>query len=133
MIANLNALDRDAFVQILTQPKNAIVKQYTELFKMDKVELVFEPAALEAIADRAIQLGTGARGLRSIVEDVLALPMYEVPSDHTISKVTVTADCVRNGGLPKIEYDASRTPQVIKIPAGALGKHSQRSEPSTAI
>lgn len=127
VITALQSLDREAFIRILTEPKNAIIKQYQSLFKMDRVELQFTPAALEAIADKAIARKTGARGLRSIVEEVLAVPMYEVPSDYTICKVTVDAGCVTDGERPKIEHDTSRTPQVIKIP-GALPPQKRKSK-----
>lgn len=116
VITTLEALDEDSFVQILTKPKNAITKQYTHLFGMDNVELDFTPEALRAIAKRAIERKTGARGLRSIVEDVLADVMFEVPSDHTISKVTVTAEAVEKTARPEMKYDKSRKPQVINIP-----------------
>ncbi|HOP11232.1 MAG TPA: ATP-dependent Clp protease ATP-binding subunit ClpX [Oscillospiraceae bacterium] len=133
VLSTLEALDRDAFIRILTEPKNAIVKQFIQLFKLDNVELEFEPGALEAIAEKAIERRTGARGLRSIVENVLASPMYEVPSDHTISKVIVTKACVEGKNRIKVEHDTSRTPQVIRIPASEK-KRSTRTKPTdTAI
>ncbi len=103
VITSLNELDRDSLVKILTEPKNAITKQYKELFSFDGVELDFESGALEAIADKTIEKKTGARGLRSIVEDTLMKTMYDVPSDPTITKVHITADCVNNGAEPIID------------------------------
>ena len=87
VITSLKELDRDSLVKILTTPKNAIVKQYAELFKLDDVELEFDNGALEAIADKALEKKTGARGLRSIIESVLQPLMFEAPSDNTIKKI----------------------------------------------
>lgn len=116
VITPLQNLDEEAFIQILTKPKNAIIKQYTSLFAMDNVQLEFTQDALHAIAHKAIERKTGARGLRSIVEEVLADVMFDVPSDHTISKVTVTEDAVLKKAAPEMTYDRSRKPQVIQIP-----------------
>ena len=90
-------------MRILTEPKNAMTKQYEALMQMDSVELVFEPAALEAIADRAIERKIGARGLRSVMEGVMTDIMYTVPSDPTVKRVVITADSVLNGAGPEIE------------------------------
>lgn len=102
IVVGLNALDEDALVKILSEPKNALVKQYQVQFKLDGAELEFEPAALRAIAAKAIKLNTGARGLRSIVEDILLDLMYELPSDNTIEKVIVTPECVTEKVRPRI-------------------------------
>ena len=102
VVATLDSLKRDDLVRILTEPKNAMTKQYEELMKMDGVELIFEPEALEAIADRAIERKIGARGLRSIMESVMTDIMYTVPSDTGILKVTITPDSVKEGGKPEI-------------------------------
>ncbi len=102
VIVGLEKLDQKALVRILCEPKNAIVKQYKKLFKMDGAELSFTEGALEAIADRAIELNTGARGLRSIVESILLDIMYELPSDTDVSEVTVTKNTVTSGAKPKI-------------------------------
>ena len=102
VVATLDSLTRDDLVRILTEPKNAMTKQYEELMKMDGVELVFEPEALEEIADRAIERKIGARGLRSIMEAVMTDVMYTVPSDTGILKVTITPDSVKEGGQPQI-------------------------------
>ncbi|MBE6621576.1 MAG: ATP-dependent Clp protease ATP-binding subunit ClpX [Ruminococcaceae bacterium] len=101
VIVGLQNLDRDALVRILKEPKNAIVKQYTKLFGMDGVTLRFTDGALEKIADRAIELKTGARGLRSIVEGLLLDVMYTVPSRDDVSEVVITATTV-TGGSPKL-------------------------------
>ena len=102
VVATLDTLTRDDLVRILTEPKNAMTKQYETLMKMDGVELVFEPAALEAIADRAIDRKIGARGLRSIMESVMTDIMYTVPSDTGIVRVVITEDSVREGGQPVV-------------------------------
>lgn len=109
VLTALHELDRAALVKILSEPKNSIVKQYTQLVGMDDVELVFEQGALEAIADKTLEKKTGARGLRSIMEQTLIPIMFKVPSEPTISKVIITADCVKNGTAPDVERDESRT------------------------
>ena len=105
----LHELNRDALVRIMLEPKNSIVKQFQQLIGMDNVELAFEQSALEAVADLTLEKKTGARGLRSIMEKTLLPIMYGIPSDPTVSKVTITADCVKNGVAPLIERDESRT------------------------
>ena len=102
VVASLDSLKREDLVRILTEPKNAMTKQYEALMQMDSVELVFEPAALEAIADRAIERKIGARGLRSVMESVMTDIMYTVPSDPTVGKVVITEDSVLNGSAPEI-------------------------------
>ncbi len=102
VVATLDTLKREDLVRILTEPKNAMTKQYQALMKMDGVDLVFEPAALEAIADRAIDRNIGARGLRSIMESIMTEIMYTVPSDTGILRVVITEDSVREGGQPVI-------------------------------
>lgn len=102
VIAKLDRLDREALVRILTEPKNALVKQYQALFELDGVELEFEPEAVEAIADKAIKRNTGARGLRSIIEETMTDTMFDVPSDEEIVKCVVTADSVDKGTPPKM-------------------------------
>ena len=102
VITPLNSLGREDLVRILTEPKNALTKQYKALMALDNVELVFEPETLEAIADKAIEMEIGARGLRSVMEKVMTGVMYEVPSDPTIRKVVISADCIRNGTQPEM-------------------------------
>ena len=108
VVTTLRELDKDALVKILTTPKNAIVKQYKELFRLDDVELEFYDSALEAIAEKALEKKTGARGLRSIIESVLMPIMYEVPSDYTVERVCITAACVNEGAQPLVERDPNR-------------------------
>ena len=102
VIATLESLSRDDLVRILTEPKNAITRQYQTLMSYDGVELEYEPEALEAIADKAIKMKIGARGLRSVFEGVMTEPMYRVPSDETAKKVIITAQCVKDGTNPVI-------------------------------
>ena len=102
VLTSLASLNRDDLVRILTEPKNAMTKQYKALMRYDGVELEFEPDALGAIADKAIEMKIGARGLRSVMEKTMTDIMYTVPSDTTIEKVVVTADCVRGGTEPLV-------------------------------
>ncbi len=115
VIASLSGLDEDSLVRILTEPKNCLINQYIKLFQLDKVELEFKPEALKAIAEKTIDRRTGARGLRSIMEDLLTNLMYKVPSDYTIEKVTITADTVNKKAEPEIVYNPDRKPVKIKI------------------
>jgi ATP-dependent protease Clp, ATPase subunit len=94
VITSVHNLDREALINILTEPKNALVKQYHRLFELDGVDLEFTTDALEAIADQAILRGTGARGLRAILEEVLLSVMYEVPSRHDVARVVITREAV---------------------------------------
>ena len=104
VITALNALTREDLVKILTQPKNALVKQYQKLFSYDDAELTFEPKALEAIADKAIERKIGARGLRAVMEGLLTKVMYDIPSDRTIDRVTITRDCVDGKEPPQLGH-----------------------------
>ena len=106
VVASLDSLKRDDLVRILTEPKNSMAKQYKALMDYDGVELEFAPGALEAVADKAIEMKIGARGLRSVMEGVMTDVMYTVPSDSTVSKVIITADCVKNGTAPEIIHAA---------------------------
>ena len=102
VVASVTNLDKESLVKILSEPKNALVKQYTRLFEMDGVELEFTDDALEAIADQAIHRGTGARGLRAIMEEVLLPVMYDIPSRDDVAKVVVTKETVQDNVLPTI-------------------------------
>jgi len=95
-------LDKDALVRIMSEPKNALSKQYTKLFEIDGVTLEFEPEAYVAIAKLALERETGARGLRSIIENVMMPLMYDIPSRDDVKKVVVTADFVNGVGNAKI-------------------------------
>ena len=107
VVTVLDPLDEDAMIRVLTEPKNSIVRQYRELFQLDNAELNFTDAALHAIAKKTIQRKSGARGLRSVVEELLIPIMYEIPSDPTIIRVTIDEDTVE-GGKPHLEYGAVR-------------------------
>jgi ATP-dependent Clp protease ATP-binding subunit ClpX len=102
VITSVRNLDREALVRILTEPRNALVKQYQRLFDLDSVELVFDDDALEAVADQAILRATGARGLRAIMEEVLLSVMYEVPSRKDVARVVITADVVLQNVNPTL-------------------------------
>ena len=115
VVTALEPLDKESLLKIMTEPKNSVVKQYQSLFAMDGAELVFEKEALEKIADKTIERKTGARGLRSIFEGVLTKIMYDLPSDSTVEKVTITAETV-DGGEPKIAYDPNRKQVRLTLP-----------------
>ncbi|CRK55390.1 ATP-dependent Clp protease ATP-binding subunit ClpX [Alloactinosynnema sp. L-07] len=102
VLASVTNLDKESLVQILTAPRNALVKQYQKLFEMDGVELEFTATALEAVADQAILRGTGARGLRAIMEEVLQSVMYDIPSRTDVAKVVITEQTVRENVNPTI-------------------------------
>ena len=99
---SLESLDREAMIRILTEPKNALVKQYIKLLGMDNVELEFEDEALCAIADKAIERKTGARGLRSIMEEIMSDVMYSAPSANNLKKCIITPECVTDNAKPKL-------------------------------
>jgi ATP-dependent Clp protease ATP-binding subunit ClpX len=122
VITTLQSLDKEQMVKILTEPKNALVKQYHKLLEYDEVELEFTQDALEAAADRAVVRGIGARGLRAVLEEVMTKIMYDIPSDPTIVKVTITPECVRDGAEPEL----TRDPERMQRPN--LGKASLREE-----
>ena len=102
VVATLQSLKRDDLVRILTEPKNAMTRQYKALMSYDGVDLEYEPAALEAIADKAIEMKIGARGLRSVMEGVMTDIMYSVPSDKSAKKVLITEKCVKDGTSPEV-------------------------------
>ena len=115
VITALNALDEEALVRILREPKNSLLNQYKKLFDLDKVDLEFTEDALTAVAKKTLERKTGARGLRSILEDILMPLMYQVPSDYTIEKVVITKETVEDGAAPQITYNKERKPVKIKI------------------
>ena len=110
VVATLEELDEPALIQILTEPKNAITKQFKKLFEMENVELEFRPDALSAIAKKALKRKTGARGLRTIVESVLLDTMYELPSQENVSKVVVDESVIENKSEPYIVYQTPPEP-----------------------
>ena len=108
VIAAVDPLDQDALVDILTEPRNALVKQYQRMFEYDGVELTFEEDALRSIADLAVARKTGARGLRAILEDVLGPIMFEIPSNDDVAKVVVTRAAVDEGAAPTVVFRERR-------------------------
>jgi ATP-dependent Clp protease ATP-binding subunit ClpX len=114
VLITLSSLDEDTLVSILTQPKNAIIKQYQYLFEIDDVHLEFQEDALRAMARLAIERETGARGLRAIVEGLLTQVMYDVPSDTTIEKCIITKDVVDKTNPPQLTHNENRQPIVRK-------------------
>lgn len=104
VIAPLEALDRDAMIRILTEPKNALTKQYQKLLALDDKELRFEPEALDLIADLAVERGIGARGLRAVLEQIMTAIMYDAPSDPSIEKIIVTPDTIKSKKGPNVLY-----------------------------
>lgn len=114
IIATLKDLDREALIKIATEPKNALVKQYQKLLEMDDVELEFKQESLEAIVDKAIERKTGARGLRSIIEEIMRDIMFDVPSTPNISKCIITKDTVINNKTPEIIIDENKENELVK-------------------
>lgn len=121
VITSVSNLDKSALIQILTEPKNALVRQYQKLFDLDDVQLEFEAGALDAIAELALKRGTGARGLRAIMEHVLLGVMYDIPGREDVEKVVVTADCINSDAQPK-----------LVLRSGDSSKRSKRSEEKSA-
>ncbi|MFI3205640.1 MAG: ATP-dependent Clp protease ATP-binding subunit ClpX [Clostridia bacterium] len=117
VITTLDSLDEDALVSILFEPKNSLIKQYTKLFNLDTVDLVFEPEALRSIAKKTLERKTGARGLRSIMESCLNELMYEIPKDYTIQKIVVTKEMIDNGEAPRIEKNEEKEQTILQIPS----------------
>ena len=122
VVTTLESLDASKMVRILTEPKNALVKQYQKILEYDEVDLQFTPEALDAIADKAVERGIGARGLRAVLEEIMTGIMYDVPSDPTIVKVVITDDCVNKNAEPELVRDPKRTERP------RLGKASLRPE-----
>ena len=110
VIATLDELDMAALVQILTEPKNSLSKQYERLFEMEGVQIDFRPDALEAIAKKAMERKTGARGLRSIMESVLLDTMYRIPSEENVVKVVVDEAVIRGESEPLLVYERTEAP-----------------------
>lgn len=116
ILVTLESLDKEALIQILTKPKNALVKQYKKLFELDDVKLEFNEQSLDAIASEAISRQTGARGLRAIIEDLMTEVMYEIPSDNQITKVIITEEAIKDKKQPIIERleDGKVRPTLVK-------------------
>ena len=114
VITTLQSLDVEALVRILSEPKNAIMKQYVQLFQLDGVQLSFTDDAMRAVAEMTLKRETGARGLRSVMEGLLTQLMFDVPSDPTVEKVVITADCVNLGVAPQIVYNPDKKNNRLK-------------------
>ena len=110
IVFSLDALSKDMLVQIMKEPKNAILKQYQKLLELDEVKLEFDDSALDAIADKALEKKTGARAIRSIIEDYMLDIMYEIPKDNNIGMVTITGDYINKKGAPLIQMRGMETP-----------------------
>ena len=109
IISTLRSLDEEDLIRILTEPKNALVRQYRQFFRYDKVDLAFTDEALKMVAELALERGTGARGLRSILETALLPTMYELPSRSDVAKCVVDADTVRDGVQPTLVNTSGRS------------------------
>ena len=114
IVATLKDLDKEALIKILVEPKNSLVKQYQKLFEIDNVELIFEKEALEAIVEKAIERKTGARGLRSIIEEIMRDIMYEIPSNPNIEKCIITRDTVLGNSEPQIVIGEDKKVKIKK-------------------
>ena len=128
IVVTLDSLDENALISILSEPKNALVKQYTKLFNLDNVELEFSKEALQAIARKAIERKTGARGLRSIIEDVMTDIMFDIPSNERIKKVIITENTITSGEKPEIEM----VPEGEKRPPIKISKNKSKKTVETA-
>ncbi|MBR2177367.1 MAG: ATP-dependent Clp protease ATP-binding subunit ClpX [Clostridia bacterium] len=130
VLTALNGLDEDALVRILKEPKDSLIKQYTKLFAIDNVTLEFEEDALLEIARKAIERHTGARGLRSIMEELLKSLMYEAPSDETISKIVITAEAVRGEGEPVVERSKAKKHRTRKTETVKSTRKKTKRDPA---
>ncbi len=113
VIATLEELDKEALIQILTEPKNSLTKQYSKLFQMEGVEIDFRPDALDAVANKALERKTGARGLRSIMESVLLDTMYRIPSEEDVAKVVVDESVIKGESEPLLVYESNDSTQAV--------------------
>lgn len=130
IIATLRDLDKEALVKILVEPKNALVKQYTKLFEIDGVKLEFEKEALEAIVEKAIERKTGARGLRSIIEEIMRDIMFDIPSNPNIVKCIITKETVIEKKEPEVII--SELPQEKNLLKKSQGKNTEKDKKETA-
>ncbi len=128
IVVTLDSLDESALISILSEPKNALVKQYTKLFNLDNVELEFTQEALKAIAQKAIERKTGARGLRSIIEDVMTDIMFDIPSNERINKVIITESTITSGEKPEVKM----VPEGEKRPPIKISKNKTKKTVETA-
>ncbi len=132
IIATLDELTKESLIEIVTKPKNALVKQYKKLFELDGVELEFEQDALEAVVEKAIERNTGARGLRSILEERMRDIMYEIPSNYKIAKCIITRDSIENNAKPKLIIDENRTEHVLPANKKKKSKDKKRERHESA-
>ena len=130
IVATLDALTKEALIDILTKPKNSLIKQYTKLVELDGVELEFEPEAIQAIVDQAIERNTGARGLRSIIENIMRDIMFDIPSNNKITKCIITKETALNKAEPKIIMDENkkREPLKMRTTKGRAKKSKNKTE-----
>ena len=122
VVVSLNALDEEALIRILQEPKNSLVKQYRKLFELDGVELDFQKDALKLIAEKSLERKTGARGLRSIMESTMMDLMYQVPSDHTIQKCVITKEAVEGTAEAEMTYGEAGAPEPKALRKARKGK-----------
>ena len=132
VITALQGLTREDLVRILTEPKNALVKQYQKLLSYDGVELHFDQDALEAVADTALARNIGARGLRAVMEGLLTKVMYEIPSDETVVKAVVTKECVEGTAEPELTHDPDKINYSVKLNPGRSESRSESGTPKSA-
>ena len=125
IIATLRELDREALINIVTEPKNALTKQYKKLLELDGVELEFKQDALEAIVEKAIERNTGARGLRSIIEDIMRDIMFDVPTNPKIEKCIITKDTVNKKTGPELIINENKEIKRIKIKKKKIATQKQ--------
>ena len=125
IIATLRELDKDALINIVTEPKNALTKQYKKLLELDGVELEFEQEALEAIVDKAIERNTGARGLRSIIEDIMRDIMFDIPTNPKIEKCIITKDTVEKKTGPELIINENKVTKRTKLKKKPVSKQKQ--------
>jgi ATP-dependent Clp protease ATP-binding subunit ClpX len=115
VIATLDELDQDALIQILTEPKNSLVKQYQKLFDMEDADLEFRESALKAVASKAMERKIGARGLRSILEGILLNSMYKIPSEENVTKVVIDEGVINGDSEPLFIYESNEADKVDKV------------------
>ena len=132
VVTSLNELSEEDLVRILTEPRNALVKQYRKLMEYDEVDLEFTPEALDAVADKAIERNIGARGLRAVMEGLLTQIMYDIPSDKTVVKAVVTKDCVEGKAEPELTHDPEKINYSVKLKSGRSENRSNPAEPQSA-
>ncbi len=125
VVVTLRSLDNNALVQILSEPKNALVKQYQKLFELDDVMLEFEAGALEAIAEKAISRNTGARGLRAILEEIMLDVMYDIPSQGNVERCVISREVVENSATPDVVINENK--KSIKKPTSKKSRVKKES------